>query len=315
LLVYKNGILLEQDATLTLSPSYKENDLTSILLNTPPVPGDRFHFVIPAGLFGQTVQQFQSTLNALIPSQYIVDQLIKSPSGGNTTTVQSGINALSLVTGGKMLLESQEFFSTTPIQVSGRDVYMESKVHGAKTTVPTTHNGSVFVISDNFDYSFTSITVGPTGFGANATGVTISAGSANVAFRNCVFQNLNVGVNVTGNTNKLTFKDCKFVNCATDLLGKDNTFIDNCTFDGSAVGVAGATVGATSTVHGSLFKTKTGTAMTVTGTGTMRARQHPYVVGVGYRWRSLRQVRASSLETELRLARALASKSMETEQQ
>lgn len=268
LLVFKNGSLLVEDPTLTISPSYKENDMTSILLNPAPQPGDSFHLVIPAGLFGETVQEFQNTLNALVPSQYIVDQLVRAPSGGTTTAVQSAIQNLSLIVGGEILLDSQNFYSTQPIAVSGRDAYLEAKVHAATVQAPPSMTTGIFVISDGYDYSFTSLTIEPvSGFGTNLAGVQITSTSGSVAFTNCIFKNLNFGVQVTGNCVDLRFVDCQFINCTTDISAVDNLYVSNCVFNGSGSGTSGIVAHHYASILDSTFENKTGVAVTLTGTG------------------------------------------------
>lgn len=268
LLVFKNGDLQTLDPTLTLSASYREASPTTIQVNPAPLATDTYILIIPAGYFGQSVASFESSLNALIPAQHIFDQIVRFPTEGTATTVQQGLGYIPGTIGGNLLLESQTFTSTTVVTTSGAPVRMVGKTHTATMSVAGGYNGSIFTVLDNYEVEAESFTISATSYSANATGLTLQGISSDVYLKNIVFQNLGIGINVTGNSYRLILENCKFINCGQAVLGADNVIAINCIVDGSANGVNGIKVGANSRVTGCKFSNTTTNAIQITGSGS-----------------------------------------------
>ena len=227
LLVFKNGELLRRDSDLIVTNSYKELNTSQIQVSIAPQAGDYYQLAIPAGFFGQSVTEFTASLNNLLPAKYIVDELVRVIEG-TTSSVKTAIES-----GGRVLLETQNWNLSEPIEVT-QHCYIYSKTIG-ETTLNSNFPEAILEISSANEFTLENIKLSSLSLSPSGVGVTISSSGASANFFNCLFENLEKGVEVTGETNSLFFKNCKFIDCDIPVIAKDNASFENCVFENCSI--------------------------------------------------------------------------------
>lgn len=249
LLVFKNGALLRKDPTLLAADSYREVSMTSIELSASLAPTDRLNLVMPAGYFGQTVSQFQSTINTLIPSKHIVDGVVRSPTEGTSTDLQTSINNdLSVTAGGSIILDTQTQVITAPIVISNKPTFIYTKSRKAALQCGSAYTQAILSVGDNEEFQISGVTIKADSYASSATGLNFSGSLVDAVISNCVFENLSVAINIASGCKRLLIKDCKFVNCGKAVQGSTKVQLFNCEIDGLTNGTEGVLVGANSVV-------------------------------------------------------------------
>lgn len=255
LLVFKNGALLLKDPTLVAPESYRELNMNSIQLSTPLSPTDRLDLVMPAGYFGQTVAQFQSTINSLIPTQHITDGLVRTPSEGTSPDLQTAVNNdLPSTVGGSIILETQTQTITAPVVITDKPTYIYTKSRKATLQCGSSYAQEIITVSDNNEFQMSGTTLRASSYATSATGLKFTGSLADVVISNCVFENLGVAITMTNGCNRLVLRDCKFINCGRAVQGAAKVQLFNCEVDGSTNGTQGILVAENSIVKDSIIK-------------------------------------------------------------
>jgi parallel beta-helix repeat protein len=255
LMVFKNGELLPKDSSLTIVNSYRESSMTTIQLQAALNPSDRLNLVMPAGYFGQTVAQFQSTLSGLVASKHIVDGLVRTPSEGTSPDLQTAINNdLDVSDGGSILLETQTQNITSAITILNKPTYVYSKSRKATLQCLSSYASSLINVQDNSEFQITGITLKSSSYASSAKGINLAGSSVDAVISNCVFQNLGVAINVASGCNRLIIRDCKFLNCGKVVVGSTKVRFINCDVDGSTNGTEGIFVAGDSLVSNNIIK-------------------------------------------------------------
>lgn len=255
LLVFKNGALLLKDQTLVATNSYRELNMTSIQLSAALQPTDRLDLVMPAGYFGQTVAQFQTTINNLAPAQYITDGLVRTPDGGTSPDLQTAINNdVPSTVGGSVILDTQTQTITTPVIISSKPTYIYTKSRKATLQCGSSYAQEIITVSDNNEFQISGTTLRASSYATSATGLKFNGSLADVVISNCVFENLGVAINIASGCNRLVIKDCKFINCGKAVQGAAKVQLFNCEIDGSTNGTQGVLAAANSIIKDSTIK-------------------------------------------------------------
>lgn len=272
LLVFKNGSLLFKDSSLTAPNSYRELSMNQIQLASALSPSDRLDLVMPAGYFGQTVAQFQSTINTLVAAKNIVDGLVRTPSEGTSPDLQTSVNNdLQTGVGGSILLESQTHTISSTVTISSKPTYIYTKGRKAILQVAPTYASSIITVSDNSEFQLSGVTVKASAYASSATGLNLTGSAPDVVISNTVFENLSVAINLASGCNRLLLKDCKFLNCAKVVDGScDNLQMFNCEIDGLTVGTEAIDSGDRCTISDSVIKNYSVFAIKASGESTVR---------------------------------------------
>jgi parallel beta-helix repeat protein len=270
LMVFKNGYLLPKDSTLTTLNSYREYSMTQIQLESALDPSDRLNLVMPAGYFGQTVAQFQSTLNNLVASQHITDGLVRFPFEGTNTDLQTSINNdLEVGDGGSIILETQVHTISTPITILDKPTYIYAKSQKATLQCSPTYNLSLLNVQDNSEFQLAGVTIKASGFASSALGVSLTGSAPDVVISNCIFENLGVAISATSGCTRLIIKDCKFINCGKAVEGSTNVRLINCLIDGDVNGSEAVLLGDDSSITNSTVKNFTTFGVRVFGSAAV----------------------------------------------
>jgi parallel beta-helix repeat protein len=254
LLVFKNGTLLRKDPTLVAADSYRELGMTSIQLSSALSPTDRLNLVMPAGYFGQTVAQFQSTINTLVAAKHITDGLVRTPSEGTSPDLQTAVNNDLDTAGGSIILETQTHTITSPVTISSKPTYIYTKSRKAILQCSSGYAQSLISVTDNSEFQISGTTLKAASYATSATGLNFLGSLADVVISNCVFENLGVAINIANGCSRLLIKDCKFINCGKAVQGAANVQLFNCEIDGSTNGTQGVLAAHNSVIKDSIIK-------------------------------------------------------------
>lgn len=272
LLVFKDGSLLLKDPTLSTPNSYRELSMTQVQLATALSSGERLDLVMPAGYFGQTVAQFQSTINTLVAAKNIVDGLVRTPSEGTSPDLQTSINNdLQIGIGGSILLESQTHTITSTVTISNKPTYIYTKGRKAVLQVAPTYASPIITVSDNSEFQLSGVSVRASAYAASATGLNFSGSSPDIVISNAVFENLSVAINIASGCHRLLIKDSKFLNCGKVIDGSaDNIQMFNCEVDGLTVGTEAIQAGSRCVFSDNQIKNYSSFAISLSGEASLR---------------------------------------------